>query len=66
MIRRRKLISVVIPAYNEEANVGDTIAGVIKAIPINYDGEIIFVNDGSKDRTSFVTLNLNAWERGIK
>jgi glycosyltransferase involved in cell wall biosynthesis len=45
-------LSIVIPAYNEEENIPllhDAIARVIDAQHI--DAEIIFVNDGSRDRT---------------
>ena len=46
------MISVVIPAYNEEENIrraADTISGILKREKIPY--ELIFVNDGSADRT---------------
>ncbi len=48
------MISVVIPAYNEEGVVGDTISEIIKIMKKNniYKGsEIIVVNDGSTDNT---------------
>ncbi|AZA76473.1 glycosyltransferase [Chryseobacterium sp. G0186] len=48
-----KKISIVIPAYNEEGNVA-MIHQKIKAVfdgLSNYDFEIIFVNDGSRDNT---------------
>ena len=45
-------LSVVIPAYNEEANLAEAIrqaSGVLPTLGIEY--EIIAVNDGSRDRT---------------
>jgi len=42
-------VSVVIPAYNEEKNIKETINRVKKTNP-NY--EIIVVDDGSKDKTT--------------
>lgn len=48
-----KKISIVIPAYNEEGNVA-MIHQKIKEVfddLSNYDFEIIFVNDGSRDNT---------------
>lgn len=48
-----KKISIVIPAYNEEGNVAmihQKIKEVFSGLS-NYDFEIIFVNDGSRDGT---------------
>jgi len=48
-----KLVSVVIPAYNEEESIGNSIQEVKKAIKYisNYDFEIIVINNNSKDKT---------------
>ncbi len=46
------LLSVIIPSYNEELNIVHTscvVSGVLENHHISH--EIIFVNDGSKDRT---------------
>ena len=43
-------ISIVIPAYNEESNILDTIKRVRKSLS-SHDYEIIVVDDGSKDNT---------------
>jgi len=48
-----KKISIVIPAYNEEESLPflfERINTLIEKIP-NYEFEILFVNDGSKDKT---------------
>ena len=48
------MISVVIPAYNEEKSIGNTIKEiqrVMKKNKIYKDSEIIVVNDGSTDKT---------------
>jgi glycosyltransferase involved in cell wall biosynthesis len=47
-------ISVVLPAYNEEALIADTVRNVAKALHELgvHDAEIIVVNDGSSDRTA--------------
>jgi len=50
-----KKVSVVIPVFNEEENVPilyERLKEVLEGIP--YDYEIIFVNDGSTDRTGEV------------
>ncbi len=46
------MISVLIPAYNEEGNVERTAAAVGSTMTKNnIDYEIVFVNDGSADKT---------------
>ena len=50
-----KKISVVIPVYNEEENIPilyKELKEVLESLP--YDYEVIFVNDGSRDRTGEV------------
>jgi len=48
----KKLISIVIPCYNEEGNIGKTLDGLLDlAKGHKYDFEFIAVNDGSKDGT---------------
>lgn len=46
----KKLISIVVPIYNEERNIAPLYAELQKVFAgLEYDFEIIFVNDGSKD-----------------
>lgn len=48
----RRCISLVIPFYNEEANVANTLAEIEKFVdPTHYDWELVAVNDGSRDGT---------------
>ncbi len=51
-VYKKKLVSVVIPCYNEEKNIDRTLDGLVAlAKESSYDFEIIAVNDGSKDNT---------------
>ena len=46
------LLSVVLPAYNEELNIAntvDTLSTLLKEHEIDY--ELVFISDGSKDGT---------------
>ena len=55
-----KKISIIIPAYNEEESLpllNDRLQNLIKDIQ-NYDFEILFVNDGSKDNTVNILKDL--------
>jgi glycosyltransferase involved in cell wall biosynthesis len=56
------LISIVIPALNEEANLRDSVETVIKAAKAANDAvvEVILVNDGSTDRTGEICDQLAA------
>lgn len=54
-----KSLSLVLPAYNEEANLPDVIAEAIGLLPRYFaDFEIIIVNDGSRDATEAVARQL--------
>lgn len=54
-----KGLSIVIPAYNEERNVADTVREVSEvARQLPLDHEILVVNDGSRDRTGEVVRGL--------
>lgn len=51
-MEERKLISIVIPVYNEAAVLPELYKRLINVIAsINYNFEIIFVDDGSKDES---------------
>jgi poly-beta-1,6-N-acetyl-D-glucosamine synthase len=51
------LVSILIPCYNEEATIENTLEQLDKLNYTNY--EIIAINDGSKDRTSEVLESLS-------
>lgn len=59
MEKEEFLLSIIIPAYNEEGAIGDTVRRIssIKALPLH---EVIVVNDGSTDRTEAVALDAGA------
>lgn len=54
------MLSVIIPSYNEEGNVANTAGVVTKILEDNgIDFELVFVNDGSKDKTWEVLSELS-------
>ena len=57
-----KKISIIIPAYNEEESLPFLFKKLneITSQMTNYDFEILFVNDGSKDRTLELIKNYRA------
>lgn len=64
----RKL-SIVIPAYNEEANIRlfyEAIVPILDGPLSSYDAEILFVNDGSRDSTLDRLKELAAQDPRVK
>jgi putative flippase GtrA len=56
-------ISIVLPAYNEEAVIATTVSRVFQTLSrIVADFEILIVNDGSKDRTGVIVAAIAARE----
>src|SRR5262245_23305219 len=58
------MLSVIMPAFNEEATVGAVINRVLKEVP--FELELIVVDDGSTDRTPEIIGNLAAAEPRIR
>lgn len=57
--KNKSLLSIIIPAYNEEKNIKETVNSIVKKIEehsIPY--EIIVVNDNSKDKTLKIIQHL--------
>lgn len=55
------LLSIVLPAYNEEKNVAETIPQLVECMRADaLPFEIVVVNDNSKDRTAEVVESLRA------
>ena len=51
VLKKYPKLSVIIPAYNEEKNIRETLQSVLSAdYPDRF--EILVVDDGSKDRTA--------------
>jgi len=50
------LVSVIIPAYNEEENIGATVKSVLRNTYRNI--QVLVINDGSKDNTEKIVQQL--------
>lgn len=66
-MQKKTLYSVVVPVYNEEAVVLETyirLKGVMDALKEPY--EVLFVNDGSLDKTTFIIGQLCETDHNVK
>ena len=63
-----KKISIIVPCYNEEEVIKDfytEVARVFEELK-NYKYELVFVNDGSNDKTLEILKKLKKTDRDIK
>ena len=61
----RRIISFVIPVYNEEESLKLLYEKIMQNIPSGCDAEIVFVNDGSTDRSVEVIKEMNAKDERV-
>ena len=46
------MLSIILPVYNEESNIENAYQAIKEILlPKGIDFELVFVNDGSKDRS---------------
>jgi len=65
----QKIISIVIPAFNEEENIPliyDELLKILNGLKEKYDYEIIFVDDGSFDKSPEILENLTERNNKVK
>lgn len=62
-----KLLSIIIPAYNEEDNIESTAEEILKTMhKASINCEVIFVSDGSTDNTFQKALSLSQKDKRVK
>lgn len=68
MNKNKKLISLIIPCYNEEESIKICYNEINKVIEkmSEQDFEIIFIDDGSKDKTLSILKNLSNKDKRVK
>lgn len=68
-MENKKLISILIPAYNEQENlplIYQKIKENIACLQNEYDFEIIFIDDGSTDETEKILIDLSNQDKNVK
>ncbi len=63
---RTPVVSIVVPAHNEEANLAPLVREIEAALPDADDREILIVDDGSTDGTWAVICSLREGDARIK
>ncbi len=62
----RELLSIVVPVFNEQEVILDFHKRVKNVVSgLNFDYEIIYINDGSTDETNSILNNLHLHEKNI-
>lgn len=64
-----KKLSIIVPCYNEEESIPifyEEICKVLKKLSKRVESEIIFINDGSKDKSLDIMKNLSRKDQRIK
>jgi dolichol-phosphate mannosyltransferase len=66
-VSARRLLSIVVPAYNEERSIGALLARIhaVDTGGAGFDKEIVVVDDGSRDRTAEVAASFD-WVRVVR
>ncbi len=68
-MNEKKLISLVVPIYNEEKNINlfyQALSGILNSSAANFDWELILVNDGSTDQGAVLIEQLARTDKRIK
>lgn len=63
-LKESPLVSILVPCYNEEETVRETIAHLLNLNYLNY--EIIMINDGSTDGTAVVAKELALKHKNVR
>ena len=62
-----KIISVVVPVYNEEENIEHFYKSIVEVFDkLDYEFELDFVDDGSKDRSREILRELEKKDSRVK
>jgi glycosyltransferase involved in cell wall biosynthesis len=68
-LKKKQLLSIIIPVFNEEESISETIKR-LKTLKKNFRNkiniELIFVNDGSDDKTFFYLRNFALLDQNLK
>lgn len=62
-----KIISIVVPVFNEEDNIEHFYEEIVRVMePLDYGFELVFVDDGSRDRSREILVSLEARDERVQ
>lgn len=64
--QRKKLLSVIIAAHNEENVIEKRINSILSQMPVDFDLEIIVMSDHSSDKTVILVNNISTKDQRVK
>src|SRR5438309_498343 len=69
LLQRKALISIVVPVFNEEANIDpfyETVTKTIEPLMLDYDFEFVFTDNHSTDSTFSLLSRLAERDRRVR
>lgn len=65
-MEKQKLITIIVPCYNEQESLPIFYKEITKVLKnANYDYELVFVNDGSKDKTLEILKEISQTDKHV-
>ena len=66
VVEKQKLISIIVPCYNEQESLPIFYKEITKVLKnADYDYELVFVNDGSKDKTLEILKEISQTDKHV-
>lgn len=69
MLREKSLLSIIVPVFNEEGSIAETVKRLLELrdkLALEIDVELVFVDDGSKDRSLPLLRSVAAYAGSVK
>jgi len=65
-MKTKKDLSIIVPVYNEQDSLNQLYLEIKDNVNDNYNWELIFINDGSKDKSKEIILDLINSDSNVK
>ena len=65
-MKTKKDISIIVPVFDEQDSIKQLFLEIKENVNNKYDWEIIFINDGSKDNSKNIILDLIRNDSNVK